>query len=170
MYLFVSVPMVQHAKVFNPRRTTFVIGIIKIHKNVISLLHIGTAQEVEILPSEIQESTYSKQSISWALISWRQGEPGHQLPWYLLCWKFVDALGTSPLTRTGYTGRTMAIPWLVTSPILQEPHYKQIDGILPNWLSGGLYTESTRLWMYRSTNGYLRLTNCTNGLKQSAIN
>ena len=41
---------------------------------------------VEILPHVRQELTYSTWSVSWVLMSWRCKEPGHQQPWYLLCW------------------------------------------------------------------------------------
>ena len=41
---------------------------------------------VEILPQVRQGLTYSTQSISWLLMSWRRKEPGHQQTWYWLCW------------------------------------------------------------------------------------
>ena len=31
-------------------------------------------------------SSRATYSISWVLMSWRRKEPGHQQPWYLLCW------------------------------------------------------------------------------------
>ena len=51
-----------------------------------SILHIDMTQEVEILPQVRQELTFSTQSISWVLMSWRHKEPEYQHPWYLLCW------------------------------------------------------------------------------------
>ena len=58
-------------------------------------------QVVEILPRVRQELiiTYSTWSISWMLMSWQCKEPGHQQPWYLLCWtKLTQSLhGLRPI-------------------------------------------------------------------------
>ena len=51
-----------------------------------SFLHTDMKQVVEILPQVRQEITYSTLSISWLLMSCRTKGPGHQQPWYLLCW------------------------------------------------------------------------------------
>ena len=53
--------------------------------NYMSFLHIDMTQVVEILPQVRKKLTYSIQSISWVLMSWRRKEPRHQLQQYLLC-------------------------------------------------------------------------------------
>ena len=57
-------------------------GNINIYLHSMSFLHIDMTQVVEILPQIRQGPTYSTQSISWLLMSWRRKEPGHQQPWY----------------------------------------------------------------------------------------
>ena len=52
----------------------------------ITFLQTDMTPVVEILSHVRQELTYSTQSISWMLMSWRWKEPGHQQPWYWLCW------------------------------------------------------------------------------------
>ena len=41
---------------------------------------------IEILPQLRQERAYFTWSISWVLMPWQHKEPGHQQPWYWLCW------------------------------------------------------------------------------------
>ena len=62
----------------NPLRAKFFRGNINIYSHFVSFLHIDMTQVVEILPQVRQEPTYSTQSISWLLMSWRRKEPGHQ--------------------------------------------------------------------------------------------
>ena len=62
----------------NPLRAKFFRGNINIYLHFVSFLHIDTTQVFEILPQIRQEPTYSTQSISWLLMSWRRKEPGHQ--------------------------------------------------------------------------------------------
>ena len=47
-----------------------------------SFLHIDMTQVLKILPHVRPGSTYSTESLSWLLMSWRHKEPGHQKPWY----------------------------------------------------------------------------------------
>ena len=54
-------------------------GHMEICLHVMSLLYIDMAELVEIL-------TYSTESISWLLMTWRRKEPCDQQPWHLLCW------------------------------------------------------------------------------------
>ena len=66
----------------NPLRAKFFRGNINIYLHFISLLHIDVTQVLKILTQVRPGLTYSTQSISWLLMSWRHKEPGHQQPWY----------------------------------------------------------------------------------------
>ena len=70
----------------NPLCAKFFRGNKYIYLHFVSFLHIDTTQIVEILPQIRQEPTYSTQSISLLLMSWRRKEPGHQQPWYWPSW------------------------------------------------------------------------------------
>ena len=55
----------------------------KKHKTqFVSLIYIGIAQVLEILPCRRQGLVHPTKSIPWLLMSWRRKEPGHQQPWY----------------------------------------------------------------------------------------
>ena len=58
-----------------------------------SFLHIGLTQVLKTLPQVREGPTYSIQSISWLLMSWRRKEPGHQQPWY---WPSQTEITRSP--------------------------------------------------------------------------
>ena len=68
----------------------------KIYSHFISFFHIVRKQVVEILPQVRHELPYSTLSISWMLMCCWHKEPGHQQPWYLLCW---TKLICSPMLR-----------------------------------------------------------------------
>ena len=57
-------------------------GKINMYLHFMSLLHIDMTQVLKILPQVRPVPTYSTQSISLLLMSWRCKEPGHQQPWY----------------------------------------------------------------------------------------
>ena len=64
----------------------FFSGKINMRLQFISFLHTDITQLVKILSRVRQEITYSTLSITWVLMTWWHKEPGHQQPWYLLCW------------------------------------------------------------------------------------
>ena len=86
----------------NPLRANFFGGNINIYLHFMSLLHIDITQVLKIIPHVRPGLTYSTQSISWLLMSWRHKErerlslsaflrtedigvhkePGHQHLWY----------------------------------------------------------------------------------------
>ena len=79
----VSVYSVQFSlKSVNPLRAKFFRGNINLYLHFMSFLHTNKTQVVEIPPQVRQGPSYSTQSISWLLMSWRRKEPGHQQPWY----------------------------------------------------------------------------------------
>ena len=78
----------------NPLRAKFFKGNINIYLHFVSFLHIDTTQVVEILPQKRQEPSYSTQSISWLLMSWRRKEVLVQqstslIPFILMLWMLV---------------------------------------------------------------------------------
>ena len=77
----------------NPLRAKFFRGNIDIYLHFVSFLHLYRTQVVEILPQIRQEPTYSTQSISWLLMSWRRKEPGYQQSWY---WPSQTEITRSP--------------------------------------------------------------------------
>ena len=68
--------------ILTPLRAKFFRGNINIYLHFMSLLHIDMTQVRKILPQVRPGPTYSTQSVSWPLMSWRRKEPGHQQPWY----------------------------------------------------------------------------------------
>ena len=83
--------------------TIHVLTYIKVYIQFLSILHTDMTQVVEILSHLRQELVYSTWSISWALMSWRRKEPGHQQPWYWLCWtgkiRFPHVKGQLPFEQ-----------------------------------------------------------------------
>ena len=67
---------------FNPLHAKFFRRNIYIYLYFMSILHIDMAQVLKILPRVRPVPTYSTQSISLLLLSWRRKEPGHQQEWY----------------------------------------------------------------------------------------
>ena len=67
---------------FNYLCAKFWRGNINIYLHLMSSLHIDMTRVLTILPQVKPGPTYSTQSISWLLMSWRRREPGHQRPWY----------------------------------------------------------------------------------------
>ena len=55
---------------------------INIYLHFMSFLHIDLTQVLKTLPQVREGPTYSIESISWLLMSWRRKEPGHQQSWY----------------------------------------------------------------------------------------
>ena len=68
----------------NPLSATFSRGDKNIYLHFMLFFHIGMAQIVEILPQVTQELFYSQYHGCWCPCLHK--EPGHQQPWYLLCW------------------------------------------------------------------------------------
>ena len=64
----------------NSLRAKFFRGKINIYLHFMSLLHIGMTQVLKILFQVRPVPTYSTQTISLLLITWRRKEPGHQQP------------------------------------------------------------------------------------------
>ena len=50
------------------------------------ICHSSTLTWYRWLKSFLKYDCTHLQSISWVLMPWRRKEPGHQQPWYLLCW------------------------------------------------------------------------------------
>ena len=66
----------------NSLRAKFFREKINIYLHFMSLLNIDMTQVPKILSPITPGPTYSTQSISLLLMSWRRKEPGHQHPWY----------------------------------------------------------------------------------------
>ena len=66
----------------NSLRAKFFRWKINIYLQFMSSIRIDMTQVFKILPDVRPGPTYSTQSISWLLMSWRREEPGHQQPWY----------------------------------------------------------------------------------------
>ena len=67
---------------FNALHAKFLRGKINIYLHFMSLLHIDMTQVPKILSQVRPGPTYSTESMSFLLMSWRRKEPGHQQPWY----------------------------------------------------------------------------------------
>ena len=79
-------PVVSYHKHLNPSHAKLFRGNIIIYLHFMSLPHIELTPVAEILPRVRQGSTYSRQSISWLLMTWQRKELRGQRTWYLLCW------------------------------------------------------------------------------------
>ena len=64
--------------------------------SMISFLHTAMTQVVKIFSHIRKERTYDTSSISWAPMSWRCQEPGHQQPWWWLCRTGIIRIIRSP--------------------------------------------------------------------------
>ena len=90
---------------FNSLHAKFFIGNKNIYLHLMSFLHTGMRQVVEILPQVIEELIYSTYSISWLLMSWHCKEPGHQQPWYFFWTKLIRP----PQVRVNIITKTVCI-------------------------------------------------------------
>ena len=122
----------EHLNHFNHLRAKYFKAKKNVYLDFMSFLHIRVTQVVEILTQVRQEHTYSTWSISWVLMSWRREGPGHQQPWYLLCW---TELIRSPHVK-GYKWQMFLIHKYIKKHIRQAdanktlPYYPNIYIIL----------------------------------------
>ena len=70
----------------NPLHARFFRGNKNTYSHFISFFQIDMTQVVEIISQVSQEVTYSPKSKSWQLVYSQRKAPGHQQPWYWLCW------------------------------------------------------------------------------------